>query len=148
MRLGVRAAERFEVKSPRGEDGFSTKRRSMVVAMGQERADVQSGRLPPSRLLGMGGLVLAAMLAAVPACAGTRRPMADAAYVSKAVRRDAAAVARQRAVVRRLQHDVAAQESSSRTADQRLKQQDARIAELQRQLQAAQQGGAGAGKGR
>jgi len=118
VRLGVRAAETFEVKS------FTTVK------------------------LVMGGLALAAILAAAPVWAGTRRPVDDAAYGPKTVRKDAAAVARQRAEVLRLQHDVAAQESSSRTAAQRLKQQDAQIAELQRQLQTAQQAGAGAGKGR
>ena len=93
----------------------------------------------------MGWLALAAVLAVAPAWAQTRQ---DAAHDSKAAHKDAAAVARQRARVQRLQHDVAAQEAGSRADAQRLQQQDAQIAELQRQLQAAQQAGTAAGQGR
>ena len=92
-------------------------------------------------------LALAGMLVAVPLWASAQQPAAHAASVSGAVHKNAAAVARQRAEVQRLQHDVTAQESGSHTAAQRLRQQDAEIAELQRQLQAAQQAGA-AGKER
>ncbi|MEW9623122.1 hypothetical protein [Rhodanobacter geophilus] len=90
-------------------------------------------------------LALAGVLAAAPPWAHAQQS-ADA-RTSKAVRKDADTVARQRAEVQRLQHDVAAQESGSHAAAQRLRQQDAEIAELQRQLQAAQQGGAAADKG-
>ncbi|HKR76305.1 MAG TPA: hypothetical protein VJR95_06540 [Rhodanobacter sp.] len=86
-------------------------------------------------------LALAAMLAASPLWARGQQSGTEAAPVAKAVRKNAAAVTRQRAEVQRLQQDVAAQESGSRSAAQRLKQQDAKIAELQRQLQAAQQAG-------
>jgi len=91
-------------------------------------------------------LVLAGALAVAPqwACA----QQSTGTHVSKAVRKQAAAVARQRAEVQRLQRDVAAQESGSHAAAQRLKQQDEEIAELQRQLQAAQSSGAAAGRGR
>ncbi|GAB3785596.1 hypothetical protein [Dyella agri] len=87
-------------------------------------------------------LALALALAAAPLWARTQQPA-----VSKAAPKDAAAVARQRAEVQRLRHDVAAQESGSEAAAQRLKQRDAEIADLQRQLQAAQQAGAATGKG-
>ena len=87
-------------------------------------------------------LALALMLAVAPLGARTQQPAA-----SKAVHKGAA-VAQQRAEVQRLRHDVAAQESGSQAAAQRLKQQDAEIAELQRQLQATQQAGAATGKGR
>ena len=93
-------------------------------------------------------LALAGVLLAAPPWAHARQqPAAHAAHVSKTAHEEAAAVARQRAQVQRLRHDVAAQESGSQAAAQRLKQQDAEIAELQRQLQAAQQAGAAAGKG-
>lgn len=97
---------------------------------------------------GIGWLALAVVLAAAPAWAHARRPMADAARSANPVHRKADALTRQRTEVQRLQHDVAAQESGSRADAQRLRQQDAEIAELQRQLQAAQQAGAAAGKGR
>ena len=95
-----------------------------------------------------GGLVLAGVLLAAPLWAHAwQQPATDAAHVSRAVHKNVAAVDRQRAKVQDLQHDVAAQEAGSRAAAQRLKQQDAEIAELQRQLQAAQQAGAATGKG-
>lgn len=87
----------------------------------------------------MHGLALAALLAATPLWARVERPAGAAAHAAKAARQDAATVAQQRAEVQRLRHDVAAQESGSRTAAERLKRQDAEIAELQRQLQAARQ---------
>lgn len=49
-----------------------------------------------------------------------------------------AAVARERAQVKHLEHAVAGQEAGSQTAAKRLQEKNARIAELQRQLQAAQ----------
>jgi hypothetical protein len=90
-------------------------------------------------------LALAGALAAAPLWA--RAQQAPDVHASKAVHQEAAAVTRQRTEVQRLRHDVAAQESGSQAAAQRLQQQDAEIAELQRQLQAAQQGGAAADKG-
>jgi hypothetical protein len=96
----------------------------------------------------VGWLALAAVLAVVPAWAHARHPTADAARGAKTVHGEAAALARQRAEVQRLQHDVAAQESGSRADAQRLRQQDAEIAKLQRQLQAVQRAGTAAGKGR
>lgn len=87
-------------------------------------------------------LALAAMLAAAPLWASTRPPAAAA----DPARADAA-VARQRAEVQRLQHAVAAQESGSRAAAERLDKKDAEIAELQQQLRAAQPAGAASGQG-
>lgn len=49
------------------------------------------------------------------------------------------------AEVARLKHDVAEQEARSRQADQRLHEQDRALAELRRQLQAVEQGGAAPG---
>jgi uncharacterized protein HemX len=95
---------------------------------------------------GLYWLALAGLLAVTPLWA--RAQQSADAHASKAVRKQTAAVARQRAEVQRLQRDVAAQESGSRAAAERLKQRDAEIAELQRQLQTAQQSGAAAGKGR
>ena len=95
---------------------------------------------------GLYWLALAGALAAAPPWACAQQSTGTPAF--KAVHKQAAAVARQRAEVQRLQRDVAAQESGSHAAAQRLKQQDAEIAELQRQLQAAQPPGAAAGKGR
>jgi len=95
---------------------------------------------------GLCWLALAGVLAVTPLWASAQQS-ADG-HASKAVRKQTAAVSRQRAEVQRLQRDVAAQESGSRAAAERLKQQDAEIAELQRQLQTAQQSGAAAGKGR
>ena len=92
-------------------------------------------------------LALAVLLAAAPLWARVQQPATVATPVAKAARKNAAAVTRQRTEVQRLQQDVAAQESGSRAAAQRLKQQDAEIAELQRQLQAAQQAGAASDKG-
>jgi hypothetical protein len=92
-------------------------------------------------------LALAAALAAAPLWAHAWQATADAAHVAGSVHEDAAAVVRQRAEVKRLQHDVAAQESDSRADAGRLRQQDAEIAELQRQLQAARQAGAAASQG-
>ena len=94
---------------------------------------------------GLSWLALAGLLAVAPLWARTQQPAA--APVSKAVHASTAAVARQRAEVQHLRQDVAAQESGSRAAAERLKRQDAEIAELQRQLQAAQQAGAAAGTG-
>ncbi|MDE2086460.1 MAG: hypothetical protein KGI63_04400 [Xanthomonadaceae bacterium] len=54
---------------------------------------------------------------------------------------------KRKAEVRRLQNSVSAQESRSQAAAAKLKRQDAEIAELQRQLQAAQQAGRAAGEG-
>jgi hypothetical protein len=95
---------------------------------------------------GLYWLTLAGILAVMPLWARAQ-PSTDT-HASKAVRKQTAAVARQRAEVQRLQRDVAAQESGSHAAAERLKQQDAKIAELQRQLQAAQPSGAAAGQGR
>jgi hypothetical protein len=92
-------------------------------------------------------LALAGMLAALPLWAQTGQPAAATALVAKAVHKHADAVATQRAKVQRLQGDVVAQESDSQAAAAKLKQQDAEIAELQRQLQAAKPAGAGAGQG-
>ncbi len=96
----------------------------------------------------MHGLALAALLASAPSWARVEPPAGAAARAAKATPQDAATLARQRAEVQRLQHDVAVQESGGRAAAERLKQQDAKIAELQRQLQAVQQAGAAAGTGR
>lgn len=57
------------------------------------------------------------------------------------------AVDHQRAEVQRLRRDVAAREADSREAARRLRQQDAKIAELQRQLQAARPAATGAAAG-
>lgn len=88
---------------------------------------------------GAHGLVLIGLLAAVPSWAG--------ASAIKPVPAARAAMARQQAEVRRLQKDVTAQESDSRAAAEKLRQQDAEIAELRRQLQAAQRTGKVAGAG-
>ncbi|MEW9570657.1 hypothetical protein ABQJ54_02760 [Rhodanobacter sp. Si-c] len=94
-------------------------------------------------------MLLAGVLLAAPLSAQAwQQPAANAARVARAVHKNAAAVDQQRAKVQDLQHDVAAQEAGSRAAAQRLEQQDAEIAELQRQLQAAQQAGAGAAPGK
>ena len=66
---------------------------------------------------------------------------ADAAHpagVHRKLERSAAEVAR-------LKHDVAEQEARSHQANQRLHEQDQALAELRRQLQAVEQGGAASG---
>jgi uncharacterized protein HemX len=94
---------------------------------------------------GLRWLALAGALVAAPLWARTQH--SATIHVSKVAHKDADAVAQQRAEVQRLQHSVAAQESGSQAAARRLRQQDSEIAELQRQLQAAQQAGPVAGKG-
>jgi hypothetical protein len=90
-------------------------------------------------------LALVGVLPAAPLWAqAQQQPAAATTPVSKAVHGNAAAVAKQREAVQRLQSDVAAQEADSQAAAEKLKQQDAEIAELRRQLQAAQQAGAAA----
>ena len=91
----------------------------------------------------MAWFALAGMLASAPLWAQTGQE----APVARAVRKNAAAVVRQQAEVKRLQGDLAAQESERKAAAEKLRQQDARIAELQRQLQAASQAGTAAGQG-
>lgn len=96
----------------------------------------------------MAWLVLASVLATAPLYAQhQQQPATATTQVSRAARKNAAAVARQRAEVQRLQNTVAAQESDSQAAAEKLKQQDAKIAELHRQLLAVQQAGAAAGQG-
>lgn len=84
-----------------------------------------------------GALAATALPAQVPAAPGGAS--------SHAV---AVAVKRQRDEVKQLQHDVAAKEAGSRDAVQRLQQRDAKIAELQRQLQAVHPPAAGSSTGR
>ncbi|MFK2875556.1 hypothetical protein [Rhodanobacter hydrolyticus] len=82
--------------------------------------------------------VLAGLLiVAGPVCAQTHG----------SARQVATAVARQQAEVQRLQKDVAKQESGSQAAAEKLRRQDAEIAELRRQLQAVQQAREAVGKG-
>lgn len=73
----------------------------------------------------------AAPVAAMPATTPKARPQAQA---------ETAKLATQHAEVDRLRHAVAAQESGNQDAARQLRQRDARIAELQRQLRAVSQG--------
>lgn len=85
------------------------------------------------------GLLLAAGLLA--ASAALAQPgQARAGKTAHALHHETKAIASQQAEVRRLQHDVSAQEAGSRDAAHRLDQKDAQIAALRRQLQAAGQG--------
>ena len=94
---------------------------------------------------GAHGLVLIGLLAAVPSWANASaiQPVPAA----RPTHQRAGVIARQQAEVQRLQKDVTAQESDSRAAAEKLRQQDAEIAELRRQLQAAQRTGKAAGEG-
>ena len=86
-------------------------------------------------------LRLIGLLATLPLCA----PVVAAKAVSAggAAQRAEVMLVRQKAAVRHLQKSVRVQESDSRAAAAKLQRQDAEIAELQRQLQAAQQPGKG-----
>ncbi|WP_266168978.1 hypothetical protein [Dyella subtropica] len=77
------------------------------------------------------GLVLCGLWVMVPAWATEvspkgAKPLAEADIAQRMAKRGAE--------LERLQQDVAAQESKSREADQKMQQQDKTIAELQRQL--------------
>lgn len=83
--------------------------------------------------------MVAALVAVAPLAPAFASQRAEAPATRAAATR--AAVSHQRAKVERLEHAVADQEAGSHAATQRLREKDARIAELQRQLQAVQAGG-------
>lgn len=95
---------------------------------------------------GLAWLALVGVLSAPLWAQAQEQPTAATTRASRTARNDAATVARRRAAVQRLQGDVAAQEADSQAAAEKLKQRDAEIAELRRQLQAAQQDGSAAGR--
>ena len=92
--------------------------------------------MPTARRLGQLGLLLAALVGPSHAWAAPPSVPSGAAAVAAALVRIDYRVAQHRAAVRRLQRDIARQQSHSRQASQRLREQDRQIAELQRQLQA------------
>ncbi|MFC5437731.1 hypothetical protein ACFPME_14305 [Rhodanobacter umsongensis] len=82
------------------------------------------------QLIGLAGFIVASAVWARPGPSEPER-VVSAAPLPSALHQS---VARHRAEVRRLERDLARQESDSKQASRRLQQQDQAIAELQKQL--------------
>lgn len=86
------------------------------------------------RWVSSGALVAALLVTPVTAALAAHTPEAQ-----PQARPEAAKLAKQRVEVDRLRHDVATQKSGGQDAASKLRQRDARIAELKKQLRTLQQ---------